>query len=145
MDWSSTSVGGQAAIGLETLADTIEHHDGIVQRIADHRQNGRDHRQIELGLGHGENADHQDRVVQHREDGAERQSPGMKAERDVDEDQQQGEAQRPDGAGVQLVTDLRTDDLELRHLRGRVDRRDDRLDLGADRGDRLARLGRAGG
>ena len=45
-----------------------------------------------------EETDHQDRVVQHGEDRAERQPPGVKAQGDVDEDEEQGEEQRLDGA-----------------------------------------------
>ena len=88
MDWSSTSGGIEAAVGLEALADTVEHHDGVVQRVTDDSEDGRHHRQIELRLGHGKNTDHQDRVMHDREDGAERQAPGMKAEGDVDEDEE---------------------------------------------------------
>ena len=100
IDWSSTTSDGEAAVGLEALADTVEHHDGVVQRVADDREDRRDHRQIERRLRHGEEAEHEDRVVQHGEDGAERQPPGVEAEGDVDEDQQQRERQRPDGAGL---------------------------------------------
>ena len=71
IDWSSASAGAQAPVGVEALADTIEHHDRVVERIADHREDRRDHRQIKRRLRHGEDAEHEDRVVQHREDRAE--------------------------------------------------------------------------
>ncbi len=41
-------VGRQAPVHLEVLADAVEHDDGVVQRVADDGQHGRDHRQIEL-------------------------------------------------------------------------------------------------
>ena len=93
-------VGRRAPVGLEALADTIEHHHRVVERVADDREDRRDHRQVERHLRQGEETDHQDRVMQHREDRAEGQPPGMEAEGDVEEDQQQGEEQRPDGAGL---------------------------------------------
>ena len=55
------------------LADAVEDDDGIVKRIADDRQDGRDRRQVESDLGHREETDHADRVVQHREDRAQRE------------------------------------------------------------------------
>ena len=94
--WSSTTAGGSAAVGLEALADAVEHDDGIVERIADDGEDGRDHGEIERRLRDRENAEHQDGVVHHGEDGAERKLPGVKAERDVDEDEQQREGERPD-------------------------------------------------
>ena len=85
-------VGRQAAVLLEVLADAVEHDDRVVQRVADDREDGRDHREIELGLRDREHAEHQDRVVHHGEDGAQRQPPGMKAQDDVEADQDQRDA-----------------------------------------------------
>ena len=85
MAWSSADVGRQAAVLLEALADAVEHDDGVVQRVADDREDGRDHRRDRTCVCVSENnAEHEDRVVHHREDGAERQPPGVEAERDVD-------------------------------------------------------------
>ena len=48
MALSSVCVGRQAAVLLEVLADAVEHDDGVVQRVADDREDGRDHREVEL-------------------------------------------------------------------------------------------------
>ncbi len=79
--------------------------------------------------------------MQHREDGAAGQAPGVKAERDVEEDEQQREEQRPHGADPQLVPDLRADDIELHDLRARIDSLEGGVELPADLGRRLPRIG----
>ena len=111
----------QAPVLLEVLADAVEHDDRVVQRVADDREDGRDHGEIELGLRDREHAEHQDGVVHHGEDGAQRQPPGVEAEDDVERDQHQRHGQRHDGRVAQFVADLRTHHLERGDLarRGR--------------------------
>ena len=98
-------------VGAEALADTVEHHDGVVQRIADDRKNGGDGRQVKGCLRQREDAHHQDRIMNDGEDRAQGQPPGMKAQGDIDEDADQGEEQRQLGAALQLTADLRTHDI----------------------------------
>src|SRR5262249_12372408 len=76
------------------------------------------------------------------EDRTEGQPPGMEPERDVDEDPKQGEAQGQRSAGLELVADLRPDDIQLLHLRIAVDRLQYRLEPAADGRRILSRIGR---
>ena len=76
------------------LADSVEHDDGVVQRIADHRQNGRNRRQIEGHLRQREESDHADRIVQYGENRAERELR-REAEQHVNQDEHQRRDQRP--------------------------------------------------
>src|SRR5882757_7082441 len=57
---------GELARRAGTLAYAVENDHGIVQRIADHREDRRDGRQIKGHLGEREEPHHADRVVQHR-------------------------------------------------------------------------------
>ena len=113
MAWSSVMSEAWRRFFSKRLADAVEHDDGVVQRVADDREDGRDHRQVERRLREREHAEHQDRVVHHGEDGAERQSPGVEAQDDVERDQHQRHRQRLDGRVAQLVADLRTHDCEV--------------------------------
>src|SRR4029077_13293476 len=96
-------VRGRAAVALEALADAVEHHHRVIQRVADDGEDGSDHRQIEGHLAEREEADHQDRIVQYRENRTERQPPGVETERDVQKYPEQREEQRPHGAHLELV------------------------------------------
>src|SRR3569833_2497308 len=66
----------------------------------------------------------------------------MEAESDIDENQQQCEAQRPDRTGLELIAYLCAQHVELRHLRGRIERFHGSLDLGTQLSGRLSGLGR---
>jgi hypothetical protein len=116
---------------MKSLADAIEHHHRVVERVADHRQHRRHHRQVERGAGQREDAKHQYRVVQHRQDRTQRQPPGMEAQRNVAEDQQQRRGERLRGATLQFAADLRTDHLDLLDLRAGIQRLQDLLDPAA--------------
>ena len=50
----------------QNLADAVEDDDGVVERVADDRQDRRDARQVEVDLGRREEADGQDGVVHQR-------------------------------------------------------------------------------
>ncbi len=101
-----------------------------------------DHGEIERSLRDREDAEHENRIVQHGEDGAEGQPPRMKAERDVREDQKQCEPECPHCAVPELIAHLRSDDVQLQHLYGRIDGLQGHLELRADRGRGFRRIGR---
>ncbi len=102
----------KATIGLETLADAVEHDDGVVDGVTHHGQQRGHHRQIERGLRQRKPADDQDGVMHQRQDGTGRKPPGVEAQCDVDEHQQQGDGERRDGAVAQLIAHLRADDFQ---------------------------------
>ena len=52
---------------LQILADTVEDHDGIVHRVADQRQQRRDHRHGDLFIEQGEQSDGDQRIVEARD------------------------------------------------------------------------------
>src|SRR3984957_19403778 len=89
------------------LADSIEHDHRVVQGVADDGENPRNRCQVEGHLGKGEESEHADRLVQHREDGAARQLQG-ETQQHVDGDEHQRRHQRPAALDEQLLADLRT-------------------------------------
>ena len=52
---------------LEILAHAVEHHDRVVDRVADDREHRGQHRQVEGDLRGREEAEDDDRIVQRRE------------------------------------------------------------------------------
>jgi len=124
----------EPATHVEALPDPVEDDDRVVERIADDRENRRHDRKIEGRAVEGEDTEHQDRVVDDGDDGAEREPPSVEAERDVDEDHPERERQGPCGAALELAPDLRSDDIETANLRVGIHLLQHRLDLGADLG-----------
>ena len=57
------------------LANTVQHDDGFVQRIADDRQDGGDGGGVEFQLGQREEADSEKQIVHRRDDRADRELP----------------------------------------------------------------------
>ena len=94
MDSSITWAMRELARGARTLAHPVEDDDGVVQRIADHREDGRDRREIEGDLRQREETHHADRIVQHGEDRAQREFGG-EPEQHVDQDEHQRRHQGP--------------------------------------------------
>src|SRR5262249_33333440 len=105
-------------------------------------EDGRHHRQVERHLREREESQHQDRIMKHGEDRTDRKSPGVKAESDVQEYPEQREEQRPHGAHPQLVPDLWTDHIELRHLHAGIDGTQRSLESRAPLAWILLRIGR---
>ena len=91
--WSITCVGVELAETAEGLADPVEDDDRLVHRVAQHRQHRRQHRQRELPLEEGEEAQDDDDVVQVGDDGGDRELP-LEAERQVDHDAHHHDGQR---------------------------------------------------
>ena len=109
----------------EALADPVEHDDGVVQRVADDGQDRRQRRQVERHLGHREEAEDDDRVVQRRDDGADAELP-LEAQPDVEQDEEEREQHRERALLGELRADLRAHDLGAAQLDARfvgLDRR----------------------
>jgi hypothetical protein len=70
--------------------DSVEDHDGVVQRITDHRQHRRQYCQVKGDLEQREDPKHQDHVVEQRQHSAQAELP-LKAERDINQNAAQGE------------------------------------------------------
>jgi hypothetical protein len=77
----------------EGLADAVEDHHRLVDRIAQHRQHRRQHRQRELPLEEGEEAQDDDHVVQVGDDAGDRELP-LEANGQVGHDAEDHEGQR---------------------------------------------------
>src|SRR5450631_486305 len=115
-DLSDAEFAGSAG----ALANTVENDYRVVQRIADHRQNRRDRRQIKRHLAEREESDHTDRVMQHRQNRAARELE-REAEQYVDQDQHQGREQRPAALDEEFLAHLRTDHFRALQLHAVVD------------------------
>jgi len=98
------------AVPLEVLAHAVEDDHRLVHRVAEHRQDGRQHRQGELPAKDGKQADHQDHVVQVGDDRRHRELP-LKAEGQVDHDPHHDDDQRHRAVVRQLRAHGRTDEL----------------------------------
>ena len=85
MALSITSWRVHLAEPAEILADPVEDHHRFVDRVAQHRQHRRQHRQREFPLEVGEEAQDDDDVVQVGDDAGHRELP-FEAERQVDHD-----------------------------------------------------------
>src|SRR3546814_4035674 len=79
--------------------DAVIHHDRVVQRIANDRQQRRDAVQIELDLGHGKEAEGQRHLVEQAAKRADTELP-FEANPDIDGDAQHRE-RKADRAGAQ--------------------------------------------
>ena len=62
-----------AAIQFQVFADTVEHHDRVVQRIADDGQDGRNDGQVDLTAQEREHAEGDQHVVRQRDHRANRE------------------------------------------------------------------------
>jgi hypothetical protein len=71
IDRSITSRRGICLVLAQVLAKAVEHDDGVVHRIADDGQDGRDHVQAELQPHQDDQAKDQDDVVEQAGHGAE--------------------------------------------------------------------------
>ena len=107
----------------QDLADAVEDDDRVVQRIADDGQDRRDARQVEVDLGHREEADRQDGVVDERRHRGDAELP-FEAEPDVGHDAGDGEQDRERAGPRQFAGDARADHLDAAELVvGRAERR----------------------
>src|SRR5574337_993919 len=75
----------ELAVLAEGLADPVEDHHRLVDRIAQHRQHRGQHRERELPLEEGEEAEDDDDVVQVGDDRGDRELP-LEPEREVEHD-----------------------------------------------------------
>ena len=98
-------LGAPPAHPPEVLPDPIEDHDGVVERVADDREHGREHGEVELEPEHGEEAEGDEHVVHERGDRPERE-PVLEAQPDVDEDPEQRDEHGEPAVLGQLLTDL---------------------------------------
>uniref|UniRef100_A0A0N4ZLY3 LigA n=1 Tax=Parastrongyloides trichosuri TaxID=131310 RepID=A0A0N4ZLY3_PARTI len=97
----------------QVLAQAVEHDDGVVHRIADDREQGRDQVQAELHAQGDDEAERQGHVVQQPRHRADAELPG-EAEGDVEEHQHHGRDQGQDAVGQQFARDLRAHDADAR-------------------------------
>ena len=108
---------GRLAHLAEILADPVGDHDRLVHRIAQHREHRRQHRQRELPLEQREEAQDDDDVVQVGDDRRDGEAP-LEAHREVADDAERDQQQRERAVLVELLADLRADELDAL-LRGR--------------------------
>ena len=103
----------------EVLADPVGDDDRLVHRVAEHREHRGQHRQRELPLEEREEAQDDDDVVQVGDDRRDGEAP-LEAQREVDDDAERDEQQRERAVLVELLADLRADELDALLRRGRV-------------------------
>ena len=91
---AASAVGHPAAAGepAGVLPDLVEHDDGVVQRVAEDRQDADDRRRRDLEADQGVDADRDDQVVDQRDQRRDRHPP-LEVERQEDHDEDQEEQQ----------------------------------------------------
>ena len=90
----------------EVLADPVGDDDRFVDRIAEHREHGGEHRQRELPLEQRKEAQDDDDVVQVGDDRRDGEAP-LEPQREVDDDADRHQQQRERAVLVELLADLR--------------------------------------
>ena len=103
------------AAQLARLADAVEDHDRVVDRIAQHRQQRGDARHGQLAAEQAVDAQGDQHVVQQADHRADRERE-LEADRDVDDHADQREADGDQSAALQLLADLRADRVLLDQL-----------------------------
>ena len=95
--------------------------DGVVHRVADERQQRRDHDEVELAAEEREQARRDQRVVDQGDDGADAEGQRPEPEGDVGEHADRGPDDRQEGLLLKVGADLRADVLgREEHERARV-------------------------
>jgi hypothetical protein len=110
MAWSMTCGRRQLAVLAEGLAHAVEDDHRLVDRVAQHRQDRRQHGQRELPLEEGEEAQDDHHVVQVGHDAGHRELP-LEAQRQVDHDADHRDAQRQRAVGGEFLAHRRADEL----------------------------------
>ena len=98
------------AEAAKVFANPVKNNHRLVNRVAQHRQNGSEHRQGKLPLKKREKPQNNDHVMQVGDDGGHCKLP-LKAHRKVKHDAQHHKSQCFEAVGRQLVAHLRTDKL----------------------------------
>ena len=110
---------GTLAHLAEVFTDTVKHHDGIVQRVTDNRQNRCQYRQVELDLHQREYAQGDNHIVYQGGYCAHRKAV-FETQRDIDQDTDQRIQHGETALLCQFLTHLRTDELHTSHLHRRI-------------------------
>ena len=100
---------------LEVLADAVEDDDRIVDGVTDDRQERRDERRVDLALRQREDCEHDEDIVDEREDGSDAEAQ-LKAVGDVEDDQCPRDDECQDGIRDELTADRRADFLLTQDL-----------------------------
>ena len=108
-------VAAAAEVQLEVLADAVEDDDGIVDRVTDDRQERRDERGVDLALCQREDREHDEDIVDEREDGGNAEAQ-LEAVCDVEDDQCPRDDEGQDSVRDELAADRRADFLLTQHL-----------------------------
>ncbi len=103
----------------QVLADTVENHNGVVHRVADQRQDRRDHRQRNLLVRQAERADRDQRVMEHRHHSRDTIDQ-LEPEPQVNQHADQRVDRRQPGLPLQLLARRRAHDIHLLHAEAGV-------------------------
>jgi hypothetical protein len=110
MAWSRTC-GVVRPRTFEGLADPVEDDDRLIDRIAEHSEDGSQYRQREFPLEEGEEAENDHHVVQVGDDRRDRETP-FEAERQVDDDADDDQQQRHRTVFRKFPADLGANELD---------------------------------
>jgi len=97
------------------LTYSVEHDDGVIDRVPHDGQKGRDRREIHFLLQKHVDAERDERVVEHGDDATGSESQ-IEAERDVQHDERDGVQQRLNRRVAELLARLRTDPLDAKRV-----------------------------
>src|ERR1019366_9381358 len=103
------------AHGAEVFTDTIEHHHRFVDRITQHRQHRRQHRERELPLEKGEETENDHHVMQVGDNGGQAEFP-REAQPQITDDTKRHQQQRQLAVVDQVFADLRADEFHAAHF-----------------------------
>ena len=107
------------ATALDGLADSVEHDDRVVDRVAADGEDRADGDERELASKERECADGDDHVVQQRDDGTDGEAE-LEPQRDEEEDAQHAEPECEGAALLEFAADERADSLFLADLEFRL-------------------------
>ena len=115
IDRLRSSTVGIGLVAAHQLAGPVEHHHGLVQRIADDGQDRGDRGHVELVRRDHEEADRQHDVVQGADDGADRQLP-LEAEPEIDQHREHRQHDADRARLDEFARDARPDRLDAAEL-----------------------------
>src|SRR5690606_20541043 len=116
-----------ALVAAQILADAVEDHDRVVDRIAGEREQTGDRRQVEVELEDRKQAHRHEHVMKGRDQRGDAELP-FEAERDIEGDHQDRKARGDQAVPIELLADTRSYELDPAVLYSGPERALDRLD-----------------
>lgn len=122
MEWLAMGQEGAAdVLALHVVVDAVEHDHGVVERVAEDREQRGDGVRVHLATHERVDAHHQDEVVEQRDDGHDAHLV-LEADGDVDDDEQDGHEEGDERALDDACAPVRADGGHFEVARGHAER-----------------------